>query len=122
MDRLSKRLLIHMNSRCKNPSEQYYNFWEDLDSMTQTLRTGSETLRADIRYLESMGFLKYGYLNEGDQAVYFYLDHKGLHWREFRKEEILRYLQDKWIDCLSLQISIAALVISGIALWPKGSG
>lgn len=120
MDRLSKQILLHLNSCCANPSEQVYDFWDDLDSIASKLNTDSETLRAAVRYLETGKYLKFSYASDGKLAMSFYLDHKGLHWKEFRREEILRYLQDKWIDCFSLLVSFAALVISTIALWQKG--
>ena len=121
MDRLSKRLLSYLNS-ADQPSAKYHDFVSDIDKIANALETDTETLRAAVRYLESDGYLKYLCNNTGDYVMAFYLDHKGLHWKEFRREEILRYLSDKWIDCFSLLVSFLALVISGIALWPKGSG
>lgn len=122
MDRLSKQLLSYMNGNGKTPSEQFYDFDADLDRIAEKLGSDSETIRAAVRYLESEKYLKFAYANGSDIAMYFYLDHKGLHWKEFRREEILRYLSDKWIDCFSLLVSFAALLISIAALWPKGSG
>ena len=40
------------------------------------------------------------------------LDHKGLHWKEFRRAEIIKYLEEKWIDFLAMLLALAALLIS----------
>lgn len=121
LDRLSKNLLVHLNNCTDCPSEAIYLFGEDVDKIAEDFETDSGSILAAVRYLEQQGYLLYGY-GASEDPICFSLDHKGLHWREFRREETVRYLQEKWIDCLSLLVSLAALIISAIALWPKTAG
>lgn len=121
LDKLSRNVLDFMLKDSNDPAQHYYNFQDDIDRIAAHCQTTSETIRAAIRYLHDLEYIKYLQTSSG-LTVSFYLDHQGLHWREFRRAEIIEYIQDKWIDCLSLLISFAALIISIIALWPKGSG
>lgn len=111
LDRLSRKILKYMNKASEKPSECYYTFDDGIDRMAAALNSDSETIRADVRYLEEQGYIKYGRSQSG-MVINFYLDHKGLHWEEFRREEIIKYLEEKWIDFLAMLLALAALVIS----------
>lgn len=115
MDSLSKKLLNHMNKSTNHPSTTYYDFGEDLDSLADTLGTDSESLRAAVRYLESNGYIAFMRTQHG-AAMSFYLDHRGLHWKEFRREEILQYVLENWIDFLAMLFSLVSIVIAVISL------
>ena len=114
LDKLSCRILDYMLTNADTPSGTYHDFDEDLAKIANVLGSDSETIRAAVRYLEQGGYLKYGY--SGHTPIWFYLDHKGLHWRYFRRREILDYIADKWPDFIAVVISLLSLVISVLAL------
>lgn len=111
LDRLSKKILYYMQTSSENPSDAYYDFDEDLDEIAERIASDSESVRAAVRYLEENEYIKFGHTSSG-YTTCFYLDHRGLHWKEFRKQEIIKYLEDKWIDFFALVVAFAALVIS----------
>lgn len=94
-----------------DPAQRRYDFQDDLDAMANDLHTGSETLRAAIRFLESQEYVKF-IRDQHGHVRQFALDHKGLHWKEFHRSEIVEYFREKWIDFLALLAAIAALLIS----------
>lgn len=114
LDKLSKKILIYLNS-FEMPSEIFYDFSDDLEKLAKETSSDSETVRASVRYLHENGYIRYAVTQSGN-PLQFYLDHKGLHWKEFRRQEIIEYLEDKWIDFFALVISFTALVISVAAL------
>lgn len=114
LDRLSREILNYMLTSSETPSETYYDFDEDLSKMAEALSSDDETVLAAVRYLEQNGYLKYGCA--GNIPIRFYLDHKGLHWKYFRRREILDYIADKWPDFIAVVISMLSLVISVLAL------
>lgn len=111
IDRLSRKILKYMNTNSQHPSEAYYDFEEDVERISSALGSDSETIRASIRYLEKSEYIKFG-LTQSGTVINFYLDHKGLHWKEFRRAEIIKYLEEKWIDFLAMLLALAALIIS----------
>lgn len=114
LDALSKKIIIYMNhTDC--PSDTYFDFSEDLDLMAKKVQSDSESVRAAVRYLEELGYIKYSY-SHGELAYQFYLDHKGLHWKYFRRKEIMDYIAEKWPDFIAVIISLASLLISILAL------
>lgn len=120
MDRTSKKLLKYLSQ--ESPSEKReFDFTDDLAEIACAIHSDVETVRAAVRYLEAIGYLKFLSTPKG-HTTGFYLDHKGLHWKEFRRQEILHYIEDKWIDFFSLLAAVAALVISLIALLSKPGG
>lgn len=121
MDRICKKIIAYMSTDSDTSSEAYYDFGEDLDKMAEQINSDSETIRAALRYLEEEKYIRFAYSKNG-AALYFYLDHKGLHWREFRAKENLNYIKEKWIDFFSLVISVFALIISILALLSSTSG
>lgn len=110
LDKLSKSLLNELN-KPKNAADLVYNFSEDLSALAKTLQTDDETVRAAVRYLHELNYLKYE-TTSSQHITGFYLDHKGLHWREFRRQEIIKYLEEKWVDCAALLLSVVALICS----------
>lgn len=68
-----------------------------------------------VRFLEEKGYLE-SIKTQMGHSVGTRLSHKGLHWKEFRRQEILLYFEDKWIDFFALLVSIAAIILSVISL------
>lgn len=110
LDKLSKKIVQHMNT-AESPSDTYYDFMDDLDEIAENTHSDSESVRAAVRYLEEQGYIKYSYTQNGI-AFQFYLDHKGLHWKYFRRKEILDYIAEKWPDFIAVAISMVSLLIS----------
>ena len=73
---------------------------------------------AMIRHLESTGYIEIIKTQKGT-SVGVRLSHIGLKRKEFRRLEILKYLEDKWVDMLALVVSLAALIISILSLLLK---
>lgn len=114
MDKLSKKVLEYMNHHTEDPSSSIYDFGEDLNNMAKDLAVGTEDLRGTIRYLEELQFITFH--DSNGRVIWFSLDHRGLHWKEFRWEERLNYLKDNWIDFFAMLAAIASLILSLIAL------
>lgn len=110
LDKLSKSLLEYLN-KPKNAADRFYDFSGDLNALAKDLHVDEEELRAAVRYLNENGYLKYQLANNA-KPFKFSLDHKGLHWREFRRQEIAKYLEEKWIDFAALLLSVIALICS----------
>lgn len=83
LDKLSRQILDYMTSEKNKHNTDFFDFDEDLDKMASALNSDSETIRAAIRYLEDNNFVKYAYSNPGHYVLRFYLDHNGLHYKEF---------------------------------------
>ncbi len=86
LDKLSKHLLNFLLCDSETPSKKMYDFGEDLEHISGVLATDPETLRAAVRNLESESYLKY-VRDQNGNVHFFMLDHKGLHWKEFRTIE-----------------------------------
>ena len=125
LDKTSKNILKYMKSHAENSSEKYYNFGDDLEEMAKDLSSDGATIRASIRFLEEHGYIKYRHVHThtgNSMVTHFFLDHKGLHWKEFRKQEVIKYFEDKWIDFFALLVATAALIVS-VLTWlqlPQG--
>lgn len=85
-----------------------------IDDLAKKLSMPTEHIRAASRFLVENGYLEYQ--KAGDRKAGFHLSYKGLNWKYFRREEILRYIADKWVDFFAAVISLLSLVISIIAL------
>ncbi len=114
LDKLSRAILKQMNS-AENPSKKPYDFGDDLHEMAEKLKKDSEIVRAAIRFLEQNEYIKFIRTDTG-RVLGFHLDHKGLHWKEFRRGELWKYIRDKWIDFFALLVATAALVMSTVSL------
>ena len=114
MDKISAKMLNHLinSGGCK----VIIDFQEGLDKLAADFNIDAENLRATIRYLHDLGYLEYMYYNGTSRAYGFYLSHKGLYWKKFRRSETINYLKDKWIDFFAVLLSFAALIVSIIAL------
>lgn len=108
MDRMMKSILVHMNGQ-ENPESHMYNFHDDLEKIASKIEARPAEVRSCLRYLE-----KYEYIvfvrDQYGKAQRFSLDHKGLHWEEYRREEALRYFGDHWIDFLAMIVAIISLI------------
>lgn len=114
MDKNSKMVLNYLikNGGC----EKAVFFSSDLDDMAEDLQVDSEDLRANVRFLHEIGYIDYQKFSGTDRNAAFALSHKGLHWKYFRRQEIIRYLEDKWIDLFAMLLSLISLILSVIAI------
>lgn len=83
LDKLSKQILDYMANEKSKHNTQFFDFDEDMDKIASALNSDSESIRAAIRYLKDNDFIEYVYSNPGHHALSFYLDHNGLHYKEF---------------------------------------
>lgn len=113
MDKTSKQIMKYLSSKGKG-SEYVCRFDEEFESLSISLHVPLEDLRASVRWMESNGILEYQRYG-GGQVSGFHLSHVGVNWRYFRRKEILKYVEEKWIDFFSLLASVAALIIFIIA-------
>lgn len=81
-----------------------------------------EKLFAMIRYLEQLNYVEIIKSSSSNADVGVRLSHKGIKRAEFRRQELVKYLEEKWIDFFALLASFAALVISVVALLSKTQG
>lgn len=125
MDKLSKRILRYMVKTGKTTDFVWsfdqvliYQCKSSIYELSDRINIPTEDVRACIRYLNEIGYIEYQYTRTSKEhrAVGFHLSHKGLHYKHFRKQEILAYIAEKWIDFLSMLLSLAAIIISIIAL------
>ena len=126
MDRTCKLILREMLSHgadCKCSLSQGSNrvgFSVSLGELSSTLQIDPYIARNAVDYLVSTGYAAYingGSAHGGQHPIAFQLTHKGIHWQEFRRAEILDYLADKWLDVLSSVIAVSSLIVSIVALW-----
>ena len=94
-------------------------FGNEFENLHTELNIPTEDLRAAVRWLEAEGIIEYQRYANGSVAG-FHLSHVGVNWKYFRKKEIMKYIEEKWSDFFSLLASVAALIISIIALLSKG--
>ena len=90
-----------------------------LGDLAESVGIESNDLLAAVRYLTSEGYLEYQTATskaKGQINIGFHLSHKGLHWKYYRRQEILNYLADKWVDFFAAAISMVSLIVSIIAL------
>lgn len=91
LDKLSNQILDFMLSSTNNPSTTRYNFDSDLKLIAENTKSDKDAIRLAVAYLKENGFIKYLYA--GDKAVFFFLDHKGLHKNEMQKMELLLFIK-----------------------------
>lgn len=97
----------------------YSSAWIDLcditiDDLAKELSMLERDVRSASELLIASGFLEYQKSSQGNAG--FHLSYKGLHWKYYRRKEILKYIADKWVDFFAAVISLLSLVISIIAL------
>ena len=113
LDKLSKKILKIMASGHVTELNPY-SFDGDLTALAAKLSSDEDTVRASIRFLHQMEYIQYA--ASGGHTWGFFLDHMGLHYKEFQWQDRIEYLREKWIDFFALLVAAAALVISIIAL------
>lgn len=121
MDKSSKKILQALIEGGKGTQYicAYDSAWVGLadisiEDMAQKLSMSVEDIKAASKFLAENRYLEYQ--KAGDRKAGFHLSHKGLNWKYYRREEILRYIADKWVDFFAAVISLLSLVISIIAL------
>lgn len=117
LDRDARKMLKYISSEQNIPGgciwfEPFYEKYGEYSKLSE------QKIMACMRFLESQGYIKYSYTSSGTK-VGFELEHKGLHYKFFFWQEIRKYIAEKWIDFFALLISVAALVISLVALLSK---
>lgn len=126
MDRTCKLILREILSHgayCKCSLSQGSNrigFSYSLGELSSDLKIDPYIARKAVDHLVSTGYVDYtfgGNAHGGHQPIAFQLTHKGIHWQEFHRAEILNYIADKWLDVLSSLIAVSSLIVSIIALW-----
>lgn len=115
LDRLSKKVLYYMQTDTENPSEAYYNFEDDLDELAKEIGSDSESVRAAIRYLKRNEYIEFGRTDSG-RAVRFYLDHKGLHRKEFSWIEFLEFFKKSILTPIIVAFLTSIVTVN---LWPS---
>lgn len=117
MDKTSKKIIHYLKSK-ECGSNYICRFDNEFNELAESLCIPVEDLRAAVRWLESQGILEYQCYN-GGKICGFHLSHIGVNWNYFRRKQLIEYIEEKWIDFFSLLASIAALLISVIALVSK---
>ena len=118
---LQKMLSLGAASKCSlSQGSDRIGFTTSLGELSSSLRIDPYIARKAVDHLVSTGYAAYisgGSARGGQHPIAFQLTHKGIHWQEFRRAEILDYLADKWLDVLSSLIAVSSLIVSIIALW-----
>ena len=114
MDRNSKKLLKHLN-KCGG-CEKFINFGGELDKLSSELNRSPESVRSNVRFLHEHGYIDYQNISKTQKAYSFSLSHKGENWKYFKRQQVLKYIAEKWIDFFALTISLISLAISLYAI------
>lgn len=115
MDKTSKKIINYLIQH--GGCEYAVDFNSGIDHMAKELNMSIENLRANIRYLhDDLGYIDYQKFVQSNRNAAFAISHKGLNWKYFRRKEIIKYLEEKWIDFFSLFISVLSFLVSIIAL------
>jgi len=114
LDPLSKKILRYMCAQ-PNPSKRTYNFATDLDNVAKAIGVDNEIVRAAVRYLTDREYIQYMKDQKG-RNIAFYLDYKGLQWKEFRGQERLIYALEKWPEIFAVVVSVLSFITSVVAL------
>lgn len=114
LDKLSKKILKHLQTASSHPSDTYYDFDDDLDAIATSISSDSESVRAAVRFLNAQGFIKYGYTQSG-RTYCFYLDHKGLHQKELNRIAVKEFLMKSILTPIVVAF-LTTLFINN--LWP----
>ncbi|MCM1228343.1 MAG: hypothetical protein NC320_13150 [Clostridium sp.] len=110
MDKKCKRFLNHLHE-----CERYSLKYDDIKNLTFLSKFLESEIEKMIDYLEDEGYINADKALSGNYRS-VELTYKGINWKYFRYQEVLKYLKDKWIDFLAMSTSIVALVISLISL------
>lgn len=127
MDRLSKKIIMHMLRKQKTITDfscAFHGPFEHLcsttlDEFSMQIRKSPKDVKKSVDFLLSNGYLEYRTLfpdSERPIRYGFQLSYRGSHFREFQIQNFLRYVAAKWIDFLALIIAFASFILSCIAL------
>ena len=109
LDKLSKDILRYMTE--KENCHKEYNFGTDIEEIAEALVSDEDAVRNAVRFLKDTGYIQYVGLINGN-FLWFKLGHKGLHWKEYRRMEILQYLKEKWAEILAALAALATVVLT----------
>lgn len=110
LDRNSKKFMNYLKSQP--------NYEIEWDSDVPDKFGDWDKLRILIRYLMSLGYIESTYYSNGTSRG-LQLTYMGVNWKKFKRQQLLKYLEEKWIDFFALLISFMALVISAISILTK---
>nr|WP_294655417.1 hypothetical protein [uncultured Anaerotignum sp.] len=117
LDKFSIKLLQHLCSEYEKPSSYLHSFHtDDLENIAKCVNSDSESVRSAVKYLHEQEYLNYACDSKTGKERAFYLSHKGLNYKYFRRKEIMDYIAEKWIDFFSMLLSVISIIISTIAL------
>lgn len=94
--------------------------YDDSDGYPDSLGDESQFF-ALVRYLEKLGYIEIIKSNMGN-PMGVRLSYKGIKRKAFRCQEMLRYIEEKWIDFFALLVSVAALITSIAAITSQAQG
>lgn len=118
VDKTCKKILDKMISEGKG-TEYICTWGDELASFAASIGVPTEDVRAAVRYLKETGYLEFQMYHSSNGSSHsrgFFLSHRGLNWRYFRRKEVLDYIADKWVDFFAALIALLSLVISIAAL------
>ena len=100
MDKISKKILKHMNNAEPDPANKFYSWGADLDDLASSIGETEEATRAAIRHLEEEKYIIYC-KNQNGRSIGFSLDHNGLHYKEHNRKRSAEKRRDSiWIPLL----------------------
>lgn len=126
LDKTSKRIL---RFACQLPNEELFSIplskeWEESgDCSFQSFLSGAnlkeEEVRPAIKFLEENGYVEYATLDSpaGEVEVGFSLTHKGIHYKEFNRLEMLDFLIKSIFVPIAVSVITAGIVTFASYLW-----
>lgn len=112
MDKTSKRVMRYIESECNGT----LNFLRiPIGDATEHIGISTQDLQQCLSFLEEDGYVTRLRTSSGNFCGVS-LSHKGRNYRYFRRQQILAYVADKWIDFFALVSSVVAIIISVIAI------
>lgn len=121
MDKTSKRILKYFVSQncgtdfvCLD-HPRWSSFYKNhvlVDDLAEELGLREKDMLAVFKYLNENGYLEREQNGTAGSRsdIGFKLSHKGLHWKYFRRREVLDYIAEKWPDFIAVVISIISLI------------
>lgn len=103
LDKTSKKVIEFLQS-------QYDAQFLYTDDLPTGFMDESEFFAA-VRYLEKKELVEI-IKNQNGKHIGVCLSHEALHYKEFARADIVRYVLDNWIDFIALIASIIAVVVS----------
>ena len=94
--------------------------FSEIDFYNEVKIFDRDKMRKLCRELDDHGYFEILSINVRGDISMIELSYKGIIYKQLRRREVLQYIGEKWIDFLALITSVAALVISVIALLSTG--